>query len=75
MDHNNPPNEKNSEKGQHNNPLPNEISNEEKKKAERAHAAADKDIDNDPDLNHNNPSDDLDEGELARLEGDNKDLV
>ena len=32
-----------------------------------AHAAADKDIDRDPDVSMHSPNDDLDEGELARL--------
>ena len=32
-----------------------------------AHAAADKDIDKDPDVSMHSPNDDLDEGELARL--------
>ena len=36
-----------------------------------AHKQAEKDIDNDPDLStHPEPEDDLDEGELARLEGE-----
>ena len=37
----------------------------------KAHEQAEKDIDNDPDLHtHPEPGDDLDEGELARLEGE-----
>ncbi len=36
-----------------------------------AHKQAEMDIDNDPDLStHPEPGDDLDEGELARLEGE-----
>ncbi len=36
-----------------------------------AHKEADKDIDHDPDLSSEpSPGDDLDEGELARLEGE-----
>ena len=41
------------------------------KKAEEAHHQADKDIEHDPDLTTRaNPEDNLDEGELARLEGE-----
>jgi hypothetical protein len=41
------------------------------KKAEEAHQQADKDIAHDPDLTTSpNPEDNLDEGELARLEGE-----
>jgi len=41
------------------------------KKAEEAHQQADKDIAHDPDLTTRpNPEDNLDEGELARLEGE-----
>ena len=41
------------------------------KKAEEAHQQADKDIEHDPDLTTRpNPEDNLDEGELARLEGE-----
>jgi hypothetical protein len=37
----------------------------------QAHEQAEKDIEKDPDLNASpKPGDDLDEGELARLEGD-----
>ena len=43
----------------------------EVKKAVKAHEQADKDIEKDPDLTTKpNPEDDLDEGELARLEGE-----
>ena len=41
------------------------------KKVEEAHQQADKDIEHDPDLTTKpNPEDNLDEGELARLEGE-----
>ncbi len=44
---------------------------EEDKNISAAHKAADKDIDRDPDLSLKpSPGDDLDEGELARLEGE-----
>jgi len=40
-------------------------------KAEKAHREAERDIHNDPDLSGEpHPEDDLDEGELARLEGE-----
>lgn len=40
-------------------------------KVKEAHELAEKDIENDPDLNMKpKPGDDLDEGELARLEGE-----
>jgi len=43
----------------------------EKEKLIRAHDQADKDIGQDPDLtSKTNPGDELDEGELARLEGE-----
>lgn len=52
-----------------------EKSSSEKKpdaeKIKEAHDLAEKDIDNDPDLSMKpTPGDDLDEGELARLEGE-----
>ncbi|MDQ6761886.1 MAG: hypothetical protein M3015_04565 [Bacteroidota bacterium] len=41
------------------------------KKIKEAHDLAEKDIENDPDLSLKpKPGDDLDEGELARLEGE-----
>ncbi len=41
------------------------------KKAEEAHQQADQDIEHDPDLSTTpKPEDNLDEGELARLEGE-----
>ena len=41
------------------------------KKVEEAHLQANKDIEHDPDLaTRPNPEDNLDEGELARLEGE-----
>jgi len=40
-------------------------------KVVEAHKQADKDIEKDPDLNpKTNPEDEMDEGELARLEGE-----
>lgn len=56
-----------SQPGKHQNPLPNEISNEQRMLNEAAHRAADKDIAADADLSVHNKNDDLDEGESARL--------
>lgn len=43
----------------------------EDEKVKKAHELAEKDIESDPDLNMEpKPGDDLDEGELARLEGE-----
>ena len=64
------PRNKNQEQpqhGQHEHPLPNEISDEQRKLNESAHREADKDIDNDAELSSHSPNDDLDEGESARL--------
>jgi hypothetical protein len=57
--------------GRHEHPLPQEISIKDKKLAEAAHDAADRDMENDAELTASSPNDDLDEGELARL-GDDK---
>ena len=43
--------------------------------AEAAHLKAEKDIAADPDFKHDKKTEDLDEGELARLGGDNNDLA
>lgn len=49
----------------------NDDQQQENKNVAAAHEAADKDIDQDPDLSlEPSPGDDLDEGELARLEGE-----
>jgi nitric oxide reductase activation protein len=53
--------------GKHEHPLPQEISNEEKKKTDKAHNEAEKDMENDVDFSAHSPNDDLDEGESARL--------
>jgi hypothetical protein len=47
------------------------IDNNLKQKPSRAHEQADKDMEKDPDLNQTpHKEDDMDEGELARLEGE-----
>lgn len=53
--------------GRHVNPLPQEISTQEKAIVEKAHEEADKDMAEDADLSIHSPNDDLDEGETARL--------
>ncbi|MDQ6608323.1 MAG: hypothetical protein M3Y85_00680 [Bacteroidota bacterium] len=61
---------KNNEKpqqGQHQNPLPNEISEEQRSINESAHNEAEKDMEKDADLSVHSENDDLDEGEAARL--------
>ncbi|MDO6430586.1 hypothetical protein Q4E93_08310 [Flavitalea sp. BT771] len=45
----------------------------EKEKILQAHRDADEDILNDPDMDMGGPDDDLDEGELARLDNANDD--
>ncbi|HVG41691.1 MAG TPA: hypothetical protein VM888_08770 [Chitinophagaceae bacterium] len=63
------------EKGKHVNPLADEIHNKERIAAEKAHAEADKDIEQDFDLSVHSPNDDLDEGETARLGEDMKGII
>ena len=58
--------------GRHENPLPQEISQQQKQQVEAAHEEAMHDIDEDAELSAHSPNDDLDEGETARLgEGEN----
>lgn len=58
--------------GQHENPLPQEISQQQRQQVERAHEEAMHDMEEDADLSIHSPNDDLDEGETARLgEGEN----
>ena len=68
-------NNNNPTTGRHEHPLPQEISNEQRTNAERAHDEALHDIEDDPDLSIHSPNDDLDEGETARLGEDKTDLV
>lgn len=64
-----------SSKGRHEHPLRQEISNTERKQAEKAHNEAIHDIEEDAELSAHSPNDDLDEGETARLGEDKTDLV
>jgi hypothetical protein len=61
-------------KGRHEHPLRGEIPASQKKQNTDAHQQAEEDMFNDAELTANNPNDDLDEGESARL-GDDRDLV
>jgi len=61
--------------GRHQHPLPQEISDNERKKAADAHHTAEEDMDNDAELSSHSPNDDLDEGESARLGEDITDLI
>jgi hypothetical protein len=63
------------EGGKHEHPLPQEISDEQRRINEAALEEAMHDIDEDPDLSIHSPNDDLDEGESARLGEDTQDLV
>lgn len=60
--------------GQHENPLPKEISEEQHKLNASAHDEAEKDMEKDAELTATSPNDDLDEGESARL-GEKTDLI
>ena len=60
------------DEGRHENPLPQEISQQQKEQVEAAHEEALHDIEEDAELSAHSPNDDLDEGETARLgEGKN----
>jgi hypothetical protein len=61
--------------GRHEHPLPQEISQEQRRLNERALEEAQHDIEDDPDFSAGSPNDDLDEGESARLGEDRTDLV
>ena len=61
--------------GRHENPLPHEISKEEKQKALSALDFAEQDMEEDVDFSAHSPNDDLDEGESARLGEGKNDLV
>ncbi|HYC40509.1 MAG TPA: hypothetical protein VEB63_08475 [Chitinophagaceae bacterium] len=54
-------------RGKHEHPLPGQIPPEEKQEHIQAFRQAEADISQDADLSANNPNEDLDEGESARL--------
>jgi hypothetical protein len=63
------------EKGKHEHPLPGEISPEQKEKNHNALEEAEKDMKKDPDQAVSKRTDDLDEGESARLGENIKDII
>ncbi len=67
MEQQNQPTKDRQQKGKHENPLPQEISNEQRRLTEAAHREAEEDIAADADLSLQGKNDDLDEGESARL--------
>lgn len=60
-------NNQSSQQGRHENPLRQEISDEQQKLNIAAHSEAEKDMNDDAELTAHSPNDDLDEGESARL--------
>lgn len=68
-------NENARDESKHENPLPHEISQQQKTQAEAAHEEAMEDIEADPELSAHSPNDDLDEGETARLGEGKNDLI
>jgi hypothetical protein len=64
-----------SEKPRSENPLPGEISSDQRKQNENAHEQADNDISKDAEFSAHSENDDLDEGETARLGEDKNDLI
>ena len=56
-----------AQQGKHEHPLPQEISDEQRRLNAAAHREADKDMEEDAELTAQSPNDDLDEGESARL--------
>jgi len=64
-----------TKKPPHKNPLPGEITSEQRKQNANALHEADKDMMNDPEFTAQSENDDLDEGESARLGEDKTDLV
>lgn len=64
-----------SDQPRHEHPLPQEISDSQRELNVSAFEEAMHDIDDDPDLGVSSPTDDLDEGETARLGEDKTDLV
>jgi hypothetical protein len=67
-------NQEQATKGEHENPLRQEISDEQRRLNLSAHDEADKDMEKDAELTASSPNDDLDEGESARL-GEETDLI
>lgn len=64
-----------SQPGQHQNPLKQEISDEQRNLNESAHIEAEQDMEDDADLTALSPNGDLDEGETARLGEDIPEII
>ena len=64
-----------SKKPPHENPLPGDITHQERKENANALRQADKDMNNDAEFTAHSKNDDLDEGETARLGEDKNDLA
>ena len=56
-----------AQQGQHEHPLRQEITDDQRELNVSAHNEAEKDMDDDAELTAHSPNDDLDEGETARL--------
>lgn len=56
-----------TQQGRHEHPLPQEISDEQRKLNAAAHEEAEHDMEEDAEFTASSPNDDLDEGETARL--------
>ena len=63
-----------SKKPHHENPLPGDITPQQRKENANALQQADKDMNNDAEFTAHSKNDDLDEGETARL-GENNNLI
>lgn len=63
------------QQGKHEHPLPNEISEEQRKINEQALNQAEKDMGHDAEFTAHTKNDDLDEGESARLGENMKDII
>ena len=68
-------NQEQPQQGQHEHPLRQEISDEQRAQYQSAHQQAEKDIEDDAELSAQSPNDDLDEGETARLGEDVSNII
>ena len=68
-------NQEQPQQGQHEHPLRQEISDEQRGQYQSAHQQAEKDIEDDAELSAQSPNDDLDEGETARLGEDVSNII
>ena len=68
-------NQEQAQQGQHEHPLRQEISDDQRELNQAAHNEAEKDMDDDAELTAHSPNDDLDEGESARLGEDVSSII